>query len=65
MIEENVFQIKEYRILEDPLNGIFFRVDEQSGWIQWKIVKREELLEIPKELYLKSTDVLLLEEYKR
>ena len=52
--EENVFPVNESEIWEDPF--------AECSWLQWNIAKTDWSPEmgIPKELYLKEEDILLL-----
>ena len=61
--EENVFPVNESEIWEDPFEwNISFRRNAECSWLQWKIAKTDWSPEmgIPKELYLKEKDILLL-----
>ena len=61
--EENVFPVNESEIWEDPFEwNISFRKNAECSWLQWKIAKTDWSPEmgIPKELYLKEEDILLL-----
>ena len=61
--EENVFPVNESEIWEDPFEwNISFRKNAKCSWLQWKIAKTDWSPEmgIPKELYLKEEDILLL-----
>ena len=61
--EENVFPVNESDIWEDPFEwNISFRKNAECSWLQWKIAKTDWSPEmgIPKELYLKEEDILLL-----
>ena len=61
--EENVFPVNESEIWEDPFEwNISFRKNAECSWLQWNIAKTDWSPEmgIPKELYLKEEDILLL-----
>ena len=61
--EENVFPVNKSEIWEDPFEwNISFRKNAECSWLQWKIAKTDWSPEmgIPKELYLKEEDILLL-----
>lgn len=61
--EENVFPVNESEIWEDPFEwNISFRKNAECSWLQWNIAKTDWSSEmgIPKELYLKEEDILLL-----
>ncbi len=61
--EENVFAVGESEVWEDPFEwNISFRKNATCSWLQWKIAKTDWNPEmgIPKELYLKEEDILLL-----
>lgn len=61
--EENVFLVGESEIWEDPFEwNISFRKNDTCSWLQWKIAKTDwnPKQGIPKKLYLKEKDILLL-----
>ena len=61
--EENVFPVNESEIWEDPFEwNISFRKNAECSWLQWNIAKTDWSPEmgIPKGLYLKEEDILLL-----
>lgn len=63
-IGENCFPIREYKIVEEPFEwNISFRTAQDTEWILYKQPKRngEVRIKIPDALYLKGSDILLLE----
>lgn len=60
---DNVFEIAESRVIEEPFEwNVSFRTEGSREWLQWKVSKEEtrEMQVLPCQLYVGKEDIMLL-----